>query len=69
MGSPIAALIQRLRGLESTFPEMARFVRFGFVGASGVLVDAAATYLAGQSTHPDVAFVIGIVTAMTWNFF
>ena len=69
MGSPFAALIQRLRGLESTFPEMARFVRFGFVGASGVLVDAAATYLAGQSTHPDVAFVIGIVTAMTWNFF
>ena len=69
MGSPIAALIQRLRGLESTYPEMARFVRFGFVGASGVLVDAAATYLAAQSTHPDVAFVIGIVTAMTWNFF
>ena len=69
MGSPFAGLVERLRGLESAFPEMARFARFGFVGASGVLVDAGATYLANQSTHPDVAFVIGIATAMTWNFF
>ena len=69
MGSPIAGLVRCLRGLEVAFPETARFVRFGIVGASGVLVDAAVTYLADQVTHPDVAFVIGIGTAMTWNFF
>ena len=70
MGSPIAGLVKWLRGLESAFPEMARFARFGIVGASGMAVDAAATYLAAdQSLHHDVAFLIGIATAMTWNFF
>ena len=69
LNSPIAGLVERLRGLESRFPELSRFARFGAVGASGVLVDAAATHLAGQSMHSNPAFAIGIATAMTWNFF
>ena len=69
LSSPIAGLVERLRGLESRFPELSRFARFGAVGASGVLVDAAATQLAGLSMHANPAFAIGIGTAMTWNFF
>jgi len=68
--SPFAGLIERLRRLEAVFPEMARFVRFGTVGASGVLVDGGVTYatfLACESS--DVAYLVGIAVAMTWNFF
>ena len=70
MSSPFAGLIERLRRLEAVFPEMARFVRFGTVGASGVLVDGGVTYatfLACESS--DVAYLVGIAVAMTWNFF
>jgi len=69
LSSPFAGLVERFGRIESKYPEMSRFARFGVVGASGVLVDAAATHLAGQSIHPDLAFAIGIATAMTWNFF
>ncbi len=70
MSSPLAGLVERLRRLEDVFPETARFVRFGTVGASGVLVDCGVTYatfLACES--PDVAYLVGITVAMTWNFF
>ena len=70
MSSPLAGLVERLRRLENVFPETARFVRFGTVGASGVLVDCGVTYatfLACES--PDVAYLVGIAVAMTWNFF
>ena len=70
MSSPLAGLVERLRRLEDVFPETARFVRFGTVGASGVLVDCGVTYatfLACES--PDVAYLVGIAVAMTWNFF
>ena len=69
LSSPFAGLVERFRTLESRYPELSRFARFGAVGASGVVVDAAATHLAGQSMRPNLAFAIGIATAMTWNFF
>jgi len=60
--------IESWRRLEAGWPEGARFVRFGCVGASGVLVDAGATHVAALAVHPDLALAIGIVVAMTWNF-
>ncbi len=69
MSSPGRGLVGWLRGLESSYPELARFMRFGAVGASGLIVDIATTTLAVQATHPDIAFAIGIGVAMTWNFF
>ncbi len=65
----IAGLVKRRRRLESAFPESARFFRFGAVGASGVAIDLAATASSSLLLHPDVAYVLGIGTAMTWNFF
>jgi len=70
VSSPLARLVDRLRQLEFVFPETARFVRFGAVGASGVLVDCGVTYAMYMVCgSPDVAYLVGIAIAMTWNFF
>ncbi len=69
MSRSLAGLVGRLQRLESTYPESARFLRFGAVGGSGVAVDMAITALSSTLLHPDVAYVLGIATAMTWNFF
>jgi len=70
VASPFKGLLVRLRGLESKFPEMARFARFGAVGASGVLVDCGVTYATHSACgSSNVAYLVGIAIAMTWNFF
>ena len=70
MSSPLAGLAERLRRLEAVFPETARFVRFGTVGASGVLVDIGVTHATSLFCgSPVVVTAVGIAVAMTWNFF
>lgn len=70
-------LVALLRLFEQRHPESSRFVRFGLVGGSGMVIDISVTWLTFAALQlvwmSDLGTVVantsGIALAMTWNFF
>lgn len=50
------------------YARLSRFVRFGLVGLSGMMVDLAALTVLRQATSFSLARALAIWIAMTWNF-